>query len=343
MEQRMDRQIVDFRDKIDAKTVKVLMSTILAKVQLQKMKNILVSLKFCQYAENPKNISILVSEINKISQKIGISIDFIDYSEELFLILKKVTLNTGIMLYKNKDVATLFITVGVLKEDTKVLVFDTDEEISKILYFDLCKHGYIIERALNMKEFLSGINDETYDIIVSRTFLNRKEEKKPATKNTLTLSKKVIMNLPVFMNKSAETLVSFTGLEAQKVSHSIKKFDASIDEKSISAVMQFKGDLEGYFTLVFPRNIAIVALESLLGEKIKENDTDTLTDGVGEFCNIITGATKTEFDSKNIKVTFELPKTYISLKDTQKHIGNNNGVWMDMKLSDKPFYMFITK
>lgn len=339
----MDKETVDFRDKIDEKSLQVLKRTILAKVQLQKMNNILVSLKSCQYSENPNSVSILVNEINKLALKMKISIDFIDYSDKLFIILKKFTLNTGIMLYKNKDVATLFITVGVLKEDTKVLVFDVDEEISKNLYFDLCKHGYIIERAQNMKEFLSGINDESYDIVVSRTFLNKKSDKQIETKNTLNLSKKVIMNLPTFMNKSAETLVSFTGLEAKKVSHSIKKFDASIDKKSISAVMQFKGDLEGYFTLVFPRNIAIVALEALLGEKIKENDTDTLTDGVGEFCNIITGAAKTEFDSKDIKVVFELPKTYLSLPDTQKHIGSNNGVWMDMQLSGKPFYMFITK
>ena len=343
MEQRMDKEIVDFRDKIDEKTLKLLMSTIVAKVQLQKMKNILVSLKSCQYKENPRSISLLVNEINKLALEMKISIDFIDYSEELFAILKKFTLDTGIMLYKNKDVATLFITIDAFKEDTKVLVFDENEETSKQLYFDLCKHGYIIERAQSMKDFLSGINDESFDIIVSRTFLNKKIEKESGVKNTLTLSKKVIMNLPIFMNKSAETLVSFTGLEAQKVSHSIKKFDTSIDEKSINAVMEFKGDLEGYFTLVFPRDIAIVALEALLGEKIKLDDTDTLTDGVGEFCNIITGAAKTEFDSKGIKVIFELPKTYTSLQDTQKHIGNNNGVWMDMQLSDKPFYMFITK
>ena len=135
--------------------------------------------------------------------------------------------------------ATLFIKIGAFKEDTKVLVFDENEENSKKIYFDLCKYGYIIDRAQNMKEFLSGINDESYDIVVSRTFLNKQEEKKSAIKNTLSLSKKVIVNLPVFMNKAAETLVSFTGLEAEKVSHSIKKFDTTKDENSICAVMQF--------------------------------------------------------------------------------------------------------
>ena len=198
--------------------------------------------------------------------------------------VKTYTKNTGINLYKNKEVATVFIVLGAFKEDTKVLVFDENEDTSKQLYFDLCKHGYAIERAQNMKEFLSGINNELYDIVVSRTFLNKRVAKVEVTKNTLSLSKKLIMNLPIFMNKSAETLKSFTGLEAEKVAHSIKDFDMNIDPKSISAVMPFKGDLEGYFTLVFPRSIAITALEALLGEKILENDTATLTDGVGEFC-----------------------------------------------------------
>lgn len=341
MKQNMEKEIVEFKDTINPKNIKVLMSTIIAKVQLQNMQNILVSLKLCKYKDSSE-ISMLVHEIYKIAQKMKISIDFIDYSEELFVDLKNIVLDTDVKLYKNRDVAALFIKVGAFEEDTKVLVFDENEENSKKIYFNLCKYGYIIERAQTMKEFLSGINSDSYDIVVTRTFLN-KTEKKIVNKNKLTLSKKVIVNLPVFMNKAAETLVSFTGLEAEKVSHSIQKFDSSIDTNCIVSVMPFKGDLEGFFTLVFPRNIAITALESLLGEKVKENDTATLTDGVGEFCNIITGAAKTEFDSKNIKVVFDLPKTHDSLNNVEKQIGNNNGVWMNMELSGKPFYMFITK
>ncbi len=107
--------------------------------------------------------------------------------------------------------------------------------------------------------------------------------------------------------------------------------------------MHFKGDLEGFFTLVFPKDIAIIALESLLGETVEENDIDTLRDGVGEFCNIITGSTKTAFDKKDIKIIFDLTKTSNSLKSTQGYIGENNGVWIDMQLAGKAFHMFITK
>jgi len=339
----MDKNIIDFRDTINENSIRTLKSAILTKVQEQKISNILVSLKSFKDINNPKAIVLLIHELEKVSLRIGVTIDFIDYSEDLYKVIRKYTFNTGIKLYKNKEIATLFLTVGAFKEDTKVLVFDEDEENSKKLYFDLCKHGYVIERAQNMEEFLKGINNDTYDIVVSRTFLNKRVTKAETPKSTLSLSRKLIMNLPTFMNKAAETLVSFTGLEAQKLSHSIKDFDTSIDTNSISAVMPFHGDIEGYFTLVFPKKIAITALEALLGEEVKENDTATLTDGVGEFCNIITGAAKTEFDSKEIKVIFELPKTYRSLNDTQKFIGKNNGVWMDMQLSGQPFYMFITK
>jgi len=341
MNNEADELVVDFQGEIDENNIRSLKNTIITKANEERKANILVSLKSIYYKNNLKAITLLITEVEKISIKMGVSVDFIDYSEALFIVLKNITHDTGINLYKNRTIAILFIKSGSFKTETKVLVYDENDEISKSLYFALCKYGYEIERALDMKKFLSGVNDESYDIVVSRSILNKRVRKE--NKATLTLSKKLIMNLPIFMNKSAETLLSFTGLEAKKIAHSIKCFDSSLDNNSISAVMTFSGDLEGYFTLIFPRNIAVIALEALLGEKVASNDVATLKDGIGEFCNIITGAAKTEFDEKNIKVIFELPKTYTSLKDTQNYIGNNNGVWMDMQLSEKPFYMFITK
>ena len=348
MKNNIDNGIVDFRDSIDEKSVKVLLSTITAKVQLQQMKHALVSLTLCQYKDNLESIAYLAKAISAFALKTKIIIDFIDYSEGLFIMLKKYTVNSGINLYKNKDVAALFMHIGTFKDDTKVLVFDSNEEVSKKLYFDLCKYGYMIERTQDEKEYLSKLEDDSFDVIVTNTFLNEKNDgKAQSTKKVgaakLNLSKDVIKNLPVFMNKASETLVSFTGLESHKVSHEIKKFEEKIDPKSIASLMHFNGDLAGCFTLVFPREIAVTALESLLGEKVQENDSETLTDGVGEFCNIITGATKTEFDNQGIKVVFELPKTFASLKDAKKQISTENGVWIDMELSGQPFYMFITK
>ena len=115
-------------------------------------------------------------------------------------------------------------------------------------------------------------------------------------------------------------------LEAQKLSHTIKNFDVDSKSDIVFAVMHFSGDLEGYFALLFPKDVALIAMESFIGEKIDESDTASIMDGVGEFCNVITGSAKTVFSNKDIKVVFELPKTYTSIEDVRNTIGSNNGV-----------------
>ncbi len=167
--------------------------------------------------------------------------------------------------------------------------------------------------------------------------MSEKSEKK----QTLSLSKELIKNLPLFMDTAVESVKSFTGMEAKKVSHEVGGFESASNKNSISSVMKFKGDLEGTFILVFPKEIASKTVESLLGEKV--NNMDELRDAVAEFCNIITGAIKVALSNKNIKVTFTLPKAYSSITITSGHIGKKNGIWIDMTLDEKPFYMFITK
>ena len=350
MDNKTDQVIVDFTGEIHEENIRILKRSIIAKHDLakhHKSKSIFVSLKNTKYEKNSKPVTAFVSALDALSKKLEIGINFIDYSAELFAVLKLTTKNTDMKLYKNIEVARLFFDPKSFKEDLTVLVYDEDEAISIELFNELSVYAYKLTRAKDIKQFLAGINDKLYDVIVTRSALNKKtdantQETKAPAKNALSLSKNLIVNLPIFMNKAADTLVAFTGLEAHKVSHSIKHFDTSLKTDNICAVMPFSGDLEGYFTLVFPKDIAIVALEALLGETVKEDDLATLRDGVGEFCNIITGSTKTEFDTKGIKVIFELPKTFESLEETQSAIGSNNGVWMDMQLSGKAFYMFVT-
>jgi len=107
--------------------------------------------------------------------------------------------------------------------------------------------------------------------------------------------------------------------------------------------MRFSGDLKGSFVLVFPKGIAITAIESILGETVEGDDMETIMDGVSEFCNIITGNIKTVLSDKDIKVVFNLPKTFTSLQSTLENIGEESGIWIDMQLNGNPFYMFITK
>lgn len=338
--------VINFIGLIQERNIRLLESSIISKkdmIKEKKIKGILVSLKGIIYENNPKELRVMVNELDRLCQKIDVSISFIDYSIDLFRVLKKVTKNTTIKLFKNTNVASLFLDPKTFKEAMCILVYDEDEDNSKKLSSELSKYGYTVIRANDAKEFQERMHEGVHDIIITQSALNEKLNSSGASKNSLSLSKNLIMNLPVFMDTAVETLVSFTGLKAEKSAHSIKGFDTSIDADNICAVMHFKGDLEGFFTLVFPKDIAVIALESLLGEVLLVDDVETLKDGVGEFCNIITGGTKTALANKNIKIIFDLPKTYSSLKATQDYIGENNGVWIDMQLAGKAFYMFITK
>ena len=262
----------------------------------------------------------------------------------MYQILYKVAKKSKIKLFININAANLFLDPKTFKQGMRVLVYDKDENNSKQLSKELAKYDYDVIRAKDLKEFQTRMKeDNDHDIVITHSSLNMDYSGKKVTSNTLALSKKLIINLPVFMDTAVETLVSFTGLKAEKSSHGIKSFDTALDRDTICAVMSFEGDMEGFFTLVFPRDIAVLAMESLLGEKVEIDDEETLMDGVGEFCNIITGGIKTVLTNKDIKITFNLPKTYASLKETDGFIGHNNGIWVDMQLAGKPFYMFITK
>lgn len=161
------------------------------------------------------------------------------------------------------------------------------------------------------------------------------------SKQILSLSKRLIKNLPVFMETAVDSLSSFTGMSAKKISHEICGFESAMNKNSLTAVMRFKGDIKGTFILIFPKDIAIKTVESLIGDSINENDIEGLKDAVGEFCNIVTGSIKTVLSKKDININFELPKAYSSVKITSGHIGDGNGVWVDMELDGNPFYMFI--
>ena len=306
------------------------------------VKVVLVSLKDAQCNGSFKNLKMLIEHMEKLSKKLDVSISLIDYSLEMYPILKQISQNSSIRLFKNLNVAYLFIDPKSYKKNITVLIFEEDEATRAKLLQELSRYGYTVIIAKDAYEFGICMDEAQHDIVITHSALNMNIGIKKQSMS-LNLSKKLILNLPLFMDTAVETLVSFTGLEAQKLSHSIKNFDTKISDDIICSVMHFKGDLDGFFTLVFPKDLAIIAMETLLGETVLEDDLDTLKDGVAEFCNIITGGIKSALVDKDIKVIFELPKAFVSLVETNEYIGSNNGVWIDMQLADKPFYMFLTK
>ena len=331
---------------IEDRRTKMLINSIVSQIDTaidKKIRGVLVSLKVTTYENNRKSIASMVKQLSLLSKKINISISLIDYSIPLYQVLKILTQSTKIKLFKTSNAAKLFLDAKAFKKDIDVLIFDKDEENAKKLSQELVKYGYTVIVIKNDDEYNEHIKNKHYDLVVTHSTLNMDLTTSKSSENPLILSKKLISNLPVFMDTAVETLVSFTGLDAHKSAHSIKRFNIKLTTNVISAVMHFNGDIDGSFVLVFPMDIALIAMESLLGEKIDEKDIESIMDGVGEFCNIITGSTKTALSNNDVKVVFELPKKFTSLKSTLEDIGNNNGIWIDMQLAGKPFYMFITK
>lgn len=309
-----------------------------------KAKALLISLAQLKTAVAPKELSAFVTLLERVGQKLNIVLGLIDYDTSTYTQLRRFTAETKIKLFKNLNAARLFLDPKAYKNGMEVLVFDDDEVNARKLAGELGKFGYSVVIAKNTEHFQEMIDQHQYTMIVTQSTLNRQSEAPSATKvKPLSLSKQLILNLPVFVDTAVETLVSFTGLEAQKSSHTIKRFDLHNDQEMLYALMRFKGDIDGVFVLIFPLELAQTAIEAMLGETIAPKDLNTLKDGVGELCNIITGGSKTLLSNQSIKVTFELPRTYTSLKAALGDIGENNGVWIDMQLASKPFYMFITR
>lgn len=314
----------------------------LEKTASKKFKGILISLKDVVYNGDSKIVALMVKRFIVFSKETEIPIAFIDYTLPLYKHLQAFTKKSSIKLYKNASAARVFLNPKSVKEDICILLYDKDESNRQELWNELSRYGYSVVLAKNADNFRELSSENKFDVIVTQTTLNSNLTQKKPTKN-LALSKKLVANLPLFMDTAVETLVTFTGLEAKKSAHTIKKFDISVHDDIICTVMRFDGDLEGSFVLLFPKEIAIIAIESLLGEIVESDDMATITDGVGEFCNTITGNAKTALSRKDINVVFHLPKTFTSLQSTLDDIGDNSGIWIDMQLNGKPFFMFITK
>lgn len=309
------------------------------------IKGIFISLKNAPYSplmkEDPQ-LANLIKQLEKVNHSLHFPIAVGDYKKELFSYLKKLSSHTPVKLFQNIQTALLFFNPTVYKKELSVLIYDEDKENIDKISHELTKYGYSIVHAYDAEDFKIKATAKKYDMTITHTAVNQSHTKASGTAS-LALSKQLILNLPVFIDTAVNTLVTITGLEAQKIKHEIRPFNEKISSPVIIAAMKFKGDISGVFFLIFPRDLAVIALEAMLGESVSTDDTASIVDGVAELCNIITGSAKVIFANKQLKVLFELPKTYLSLQVALNDTLGSNGIWIDMQLSDKPFYMFITK
>jgi CheY-specific phosphatase CheX len=338
--------IIDYNGMFEEHRNNLLVNSILSlrdDVAERRARGVLVSLKHAQASGRGGQLRHLTEKLDGLSRQCKVPIGYVDYDTALYPVLRSLTGKTRLKLFKNFSAARLFLDPKAFRQGLEVLVYDEDEENARTLGRELGRFGYRVVMARNAEEYAHLSAENRYEIILTQSSLNASVRGEKPNTPLLKLSKELIANLPLFMDTAVETLVSMTGLEAQKSSHTIRRFAQQFETQTLCAVMRFSGDIEGVFVLVFPIELACTAIEAILGEAVTADDLETLGDGVGEFCNIITGSSKALLSDKDVKVVFELPKTHHSLETTLEEIGGNNGVWIDMQLDGRPFYMFITR
>ena len=242
--------VLNYTGVIQKSSNALLEKSMMYKLKLMKdkrIKGVLVSISGVKYDDNNDALKALIKQLNTLSQTLKLPIALIDYKVEFYQVLKKETKNSRLKLFKNFNAAHLLLDPTTFKQNLCVLLYDEDVENSKKLSVELGKYGYTVRMARDANEFQTNLHAKEHDIVISHSSLNMDLNTSNVVKNQLTLSKKLISNLPVFMDTAVETLVSFTGLKAEKLSHSIKSFDAELDKDIISAVMHFSGDMDGFF------------------------------------------------------------------------------------------------
>ncbi|MDD2384008.1 MAG: chemotaxis protein CheX [Sulfurospirillaceae bacterium] len=303
------------------------------------IKGIFISLKNTLIQKSPL-IEHFIKQLDQTSIFLGYPIALGDYSHKDFEILKAFTAHTQIKLFQDLPTATLLLNPKAIQKELRILLYDEDEQNAQKISSILTTNGHHVIYAHSLEDFQQkATSSHAYHMTIMQNCLNLKESS--FIKPTLALSKELIINLPAFIDTAVNSLVTITGLEACKIKHEIKPL-TTLSENVIIASMRFKGDIAGNFLLIFPKPLALLALESMIGEPVEENDNEAILDGIGEFCNIITGGVKVIFSTKKLKVLFELPKTYLSLNVAMNNASHANGIWIEMALDRKPFYMFVT-
>lgn len=306
-------------------------------------KGVLISLQKCGSYAKEEEIAAFGKSISELQSNIKVDIALIDYSPALFERIKHISNTHNIKLLNSVEVATLFLNPKSLKEELKILIYEPDKVACSKIKKALEGNDYKLYIASDNDSYKNIIQLKEIDITISQTMLTSKEIPKDKAGKHLKLSKELVSNLPLFIDTAVETLMTLTALDAQKSKHGIGHLRNTFDDTPLAALMKFSGPFTGTFFLIFPKSIACKTLAAMLGEDVDPEDAEALKDGVGEFCNIITGSIKNKLQGKDLFMTFELPQTYGDVQEIVKITEKKEGIWIDMLLEKDPFYIFISQ
>lgn len=208
--------------------------------------------------------------------------------------------------------------VGLTFEKTPI-TFKHDLEDAGIMFFDN------MDDILKNKEVLQELGGSSAG----------------SSKQTRTLTKTLINELPRFIDATVSTIAMMTNATATKNALNIQMLEVKESRNQFASSIGFYGDVDGIIILVFPKNIAKKACELLIGEET--DDEEIILDSLAEFVNIIGGRVKSLLSEQKHSVDITLPRTYANVDSLMEMAQNKKGVQVDLNFEGSNFIFFLTR
>ncbi len=107
-----------------------------------------------------------------------------------------------------------------------------------------------------------------------------------------------------FVESVYELFVSMLNANARKGEVTLST--NNVKPRQLTALIGFSGPVRGMVAMSFPVNTALAMVSRLLGTQVLVVD-DTVSDAVGEFVNIVSGAAKAKFSGDGPPIDLSLP------------------------------------
>ena len=155
------------------------------------------------------------------------------------------------------------------------------------------------------------------------------------------INKTTVAELPSFIDATVAIIEMMTNAKALKEAVNIQEI--IIEEKSdlIASSIGFYGEVDGMLILVFPKEIAKITCELLIGEKT--DDEELILDTLSELVNIVGGKMKTLLADEGVSINITLPRTYKKISNLLENTKGRKGVQVDLAFNEKKFLFFLTR
>lgn len=162
-----------------------------------------------------------------------------------------------------------------------------------------------------------------------------------AAKQTRSLNKVLVNELPHFIEATVSTIAMMTNAEAVKNSVNIQPLNIPTTNDQYASSIGFYGDIDGLIILIFPKTIAKKACELLIGDA--NASEEEILDSLAEFVNIIGGRAKVLLSGNKHRLDITLPRTYADVNTLLEIAHNKKGVQVDLSFEGEHFIFFLTR